>query len=210
MSSISAILTVTTAGTGLPIPTPTITATPPPPTPAPTPAPLPPVVDPTISTAIPAALRRTTVVVTHPGMQTLLLDTQRWDLVTDANGNIAVASPPYAIAQDAASAIRLFQGELWYDTSKGVPYFQQILGKQPPIGVLKNAIATAATSVPYVESAQTFISAITKRGVIGQVQLTSTAGTTVVVTGALQGSPLTDSGGNQMFDSSGNLMFTVI
>jgi hypothetical protein len=114
------------------------------------------------------------------------------------------------MAQDAASAIRLFQGELWYDVSQGVPYFQQVLGKQPPLSVLKNAFATAATSVPNVKSAQTFISAINNRGVVGQVQLTTTAGTTVVVTGALQATPLKDSDGNVMTDSSGNLLFTVI
>ena len=52
--------------------------------------------------------------------QTLLLDPLKWDLVVDAAGNIAVASPPYALAQDAASSIKLFSGECYYDTSIGV------------------------------------------------------------------------------------------
>ena len=56
-------------------------------------------------------------------MKTLLLDQTTWDLTLDANNNIALAAEPYAFAQDAASAIRLFQGELWYDTTRGVPYF---------------------------------------------------------------------------------------
>ncbi|AJJ19826.1 hypothetical protein [Yersinia intermedia] len=53
---------------------------------------------------------------------TLLLDRTAWDLVLDANGDIAMASLPYSIAQDVASAIKTFIGECWYDTSQGVPY----------------------------------------------------------------------------------------
>jgi hypothetical protein len=212
MSSISATLTVRTAGTGLPPPPPT--TTPPPTSSAPPPTPTPPklglVVEPEIVAAPDAGTLTTKTVTTQPGMATLLLDTKRWDIVTDASGNLAVATPPYSMAQDAASAIRLFQGELWYDTSQGVPYFQQILGKQPPLAVLKNAFATAATSVPNVVSAQTFISSINNRSVVGQTHLTTTAGTTIVVTGTLQATPLKDSSGNPMTDSSGNLMFTVM
>jgi hypothetical protein len=217
MSSISATLTVKTGGTGIPVPPPTITppppTTPPPPpvTPPPTLPPVgPPVVEPPATASRVPLSRTTTTVTTQPGMKTLLLDTARWDLVTDAAGNIAVAAPPYAMAQDAASAVRLFRGELWYDTARGIPYFQQILGKQPPLGTMKNAFTVAATSVPNVESVQTFVSSITNRGVVGQMILTTTAGTKIAVTGALQATQLSDSGGNIMTDSSGNLMFTVL
>lgn len=111
---------------------------------------------------------------------TLLLDTGTWDLVLDANGNIAIASPPYSLAQDAASAIRLFQGELWYDTTQGVPYFTQIFGEFPPINYVKAAFINAALTVPGVASAQCFITAVTNRGITGQVQITSTSGQTAV------------------------------
>jgi len=66
-------------------------------------------------------------------MNTLLLDTDKWDLVLDVSGNIAVASDPYSVAQDGASALKLVSGELWYDTTRGVPYFQRIFGKAPNI-----------------------------------------------------------------------------
>ena len=46
----------------------------------------------------------------------LLLDLVNWDLCVDANGNIALCTEPYADVQDAACAIRLFAGELYYDT----------------------------------------------------------------------------------------------
>lgn len=107
---------------------------------------------------------------------TLLLDTQSWDLVLDAAGNIAVASAPYALAQDAASAIKLFQGELWYDTSQGIPYFSTTLGMLPPVSLLKQQFVAAALTVPGVVSAQCFISSLIGRKVSGQVQVTDSAG----------------------------------
>ena len=70
-------------------------------------------------------------------MDTLLLDTVTWDLAVDALGNIAMASDPYAQAQDAASNIRTFAGEVYFNTTLGVPYWEQILGLAPPISVMK-------------------------------------------------------------------------
>lgn len=111
-------------------------------------------------------------------MKTLLLDTDTWDLVADASGNIAVADEPYALAQDAASAIRLFAGELYYDTTQGIPYFDQILGKAPPVSLMKAYFNRAALTAPGVVSAQTFIQSWTDRTVTGQVQVTHAAGNT--------------------------------
>jgi len=107
-------------------------------------------------------------------MNTLLLDVEKWDLVTDSNGNIAMATEPYALAQDVASACRLFEGELWYDTAQGVPYWQAILGQMPPLGYLKAKYSIAALSVPDVQDPKIFIASITRdRVVSGQVQFTS-------------------------------------
>ena len=60
-------------------------------------------------------------------MKSLLLDRGAWDLVLDAEGNIAVCEEPYSIAQDVACACRTFKGELIYDVNDGVPYFSEIL-----------------------------------------------------------------------------------
>ena len=106
-------------------------------------------------------------------MRTLLLDTQTWDLVLDAFGNIAVADEPYAIAQDVASAIRLFNGELYYDTSKGVRYFEDILGQAPPLPLLKGELTNAAL--------QAFIAVSKDRVVTGQVQCEAEAGSFLVI-----------------------------
>lgn len=110
-------------------------------------------------------------------MSTLLLDTQTWDLVLNAQGDIAVATEPYSYAQDAASAIRLFQGELWYDTSQGIPYWQQVLGKFPPISLVKYYLQQAALTVPGIVSATVYITGFSQRSISGQVQVTDSSGT---------------------------------
>ena len=114
-------------------------------------------------------------------LNTLLLDISAWDLVLDSNGNIACAAPPYAVAQDVASAIRLFLGELWYDTKQGVPYWQSLLGFNPTISQIASALNAAALTVPGVVSANTIITSISDREVIGQVQFTTSNGTSTTV-----------------------------
>lgn len=110
-------------------------------------------------------------------MDTLLLDRTAWDLCIDATGNIAVASDPYAIEQDVASAARLFQGELYYGPpAQGVPYFTEGLGRAFPTQLLKAAIVTQALTVPGVLSAQVFLITVADRGVGGQIQVQTSAG----------------------------------
>lgn len=110
-------------------------------------------------------------------MKTMLLDTVGWDVVLDAYGNIAVATEPYQLAQDAASAIRLFLGELWYDTTQGVPYWSLILGKSPPpLALMKSQFEGAAKTVPGVVAAKAFIASVADRRVTGQIQVTDVEG----------------------------------
>jgi hypothetical protein len=113
-------------------------------------------------------------------LNTLLLDRTQWDLIIDSAGNIAVASPPYALAQDVASAVRLFLGELFYDGTKGIPYFEDVLGHLPPPALLIGYIENAALTVPGVVSAQCIISTFDNRTVTGQIQF-------IDETGALNG-----------------------
>lgn len=112
---------------------------------------------------------------------TLLLDLATWDLTKDANGNIAMAAEPYALAQDAASALRLFRGELWYDTTQGVPYFESILDKLPPIEFLKAQFVAAAESVSGVAGATCVITGFVDRQLSGQVQIISQTGQTLLI-----------------------------
>lgn len=114
---------------------------------------------------------------------TLLLQQGAWDLCLDAAGNIAVAAPPYAIAQDVSSAIRTFLAECWYDTSLGIPYFGNILGKNPPLSYLITQIENAALTVPDVSSPVCTISSVKGRAVTGQVTFTDSSGTQTISLG---------------------------
>ena len=111
---------------------------------------------------------------------TMLLDQARWDFCTDADGNWAVASEPYAIAQDAASAIRTFKGECYYDITLGIPYFAQVLGKRPPAGLLKTQFVNAALTVPDTVSAVCYLSLGTDRELLGQCQIKTASGALVI------------------------------
>lgn len=108
-------------------------------------------------------------------MRTLLLDQTTGDLCLDANGNLAVATAPYQIAQDVASAVKLFAGELWYDTAKGVPYFDLVLGKFPPPPLVKALLVKAATTVPGVTAADCTLASIKDRTLAGQILVNDTA-----------------------------------
>lgn len=112
---------------------------------------------------------------------TLLLDQQAWDLVLDAAGNIAVASEPYSLAQDAASAIKTFLGECYWDTLLGVPLRQDILGHNPAPALMKAAFVTAARTVEDVAAAQCFLSEVSARSVAGQVQVTGANGQSAAI-----------------------------
>ncbi len=109
-------------------------------------------------------------------METLLLDRTTWDLLLDANGDIAKASEPYSVVQDVASAIKLFKTELWYNKAKGLPYFQDILGQHPSLVFLKSQIERAAKTVPTVKAASCIISTFTGRQLAGTVIVTTDTG----------------------------------
>lgn len=119
-------------------------------------------------------------------MNTLLLDTVTWDLCVDSNRNIAMATEPYSLAQDVASASRLFIGELWYDNTQGVPYWASILGKMPPASYLKAKYIQAAMTVPDIVTAQMYVSSFGQeaaelsRLLTGQIQITGPGGQTIL------------------------------
>ena len=108
--------------------------------------------------------------------KTLLLDQSAWDLVLDASGSIALASAPYATAQDVASAVRTFEGECWYDTTRGMPYWESILGKLPPSSLIKRRAQLEALRIPRVANVETVITDFRDRQLLGQIQFTDTDG----------------------------------
>jgi hypothetical protein len=114
-------------------------------------------------------------------VDTLLLDQATWDFVLDSSGNIARASEPYSLAQDAASAIKTFGdggpggvGECYWDTTIGIRYFTIIFrGPPPSISAIKQMFINVALTVPDVASAQVFVTQASGRALGGQVQVKS-------------------------------------
>lgn len=108
---------------------------------------------------------------------TWLLDWETGDSCLDAAGNIAVAGAPYAIAQDVATQMSTFIRECWYDTTQGVPQWQQVLDKRPPASLLISLFEAQALEVPDVETATMTVGGINaQRGAIAQMIVTDTDG----------------------------------
>ncbi len=84
------------------------------------------------------------------------------------------------MVQDCASAIQTYLGEVYFDTTVGIPYFTEILGHGLPINLYRSQCIKAAVTVPGVVSAQVFFNAINHRVLTGQVQITTSSGATAV------------------------------
>jgi hypothetical protein len=113
-------------------------------------------------------------------MDTLFLNPDTWDLDIDANGNIALATSAYAVAQDVASAGLLWKAEAPFDTDRGIPYDTAVLGYAPARQQLAGWYDTEAETVPDVSAASTVLQ-YAGRGVTGQIQITLTDGSTLVL-----------------------------
>lgn len=110
-------------------------------------------------------------------MKTLFLNPETWDLSVDAYGNIAVSESPYAIAQDVASACRLWLGEARYDTKRGIPYENSVLGQLPPASLLSEWYRREAVTVPEVASASVSLDyGVSERTLTGSITIKSVDG----------------------------------
>lgn len=107
---------------------------------------------------------------------TLLLDRSAWDLVLDTSGNIAMAKPAYALAQDVASAVKTFLGEVYYDSTLGIPYFADVLGQLPPRAFIAALVKKAALTVPGVVTVKVTIQTFTARVLSGKIEFIDSEG----------------------------------
>jgi hypothetical protein len=83
---------------------------------------------------------------------TLSLDTDTWDLSLDVHGDLATATGATRLGQDAATRVCTWRGEVYYDTTQGVPY-ASILGGVPNLSVVQQYIRSEALKVPDVAAA---------------------------------------------------------
>ena len=99
-----------------------------------------------------------------------------WDLQVDGNKNIAVNTGSLALAQDVASVIQTFQGEVYYDTTQGLPYLSDVMGQPYAPSLLKPALNAAALTVPGVLAAKATISTFANRRASGVIDITDATG----------------------------------
>jgi len=110
-------------------------------------------------------------------MDSLNVDETNNDLFVDGQGNLALATGGAALALNAACAIRTFSGEVFYDSTQGLPYFQSILGKNPPLEYVRSQLAKAALNADSdIVASRVFFSSLTARNLSGQVQVTDSTG----------------------------------
>lgn len=111
---------------------------------------------------------------------TLKLNPDTWDLTVDGLGNIATDATSYAIAQDVASAVRTFQGELFYSTSQGIPYFLSVLGQTFSPQLFQAFAEQAALAVPGVVTAKAALGDLSaNRTLTGSVSVIDELGTSL-------------------------------
>jgi hypothetical protein len=115
-------------------------------------------------------------------MNTLKLNPATWDLMLDSQGNLAVATGGAALAQDVASAISTFLGEVFYDTTVGVPWQSEVFGQQFSASLVGALLAQAALTVPGVVSAHATGLVISGGAVTGTLEFTDATGAAAGVT----------------------------
>lgn len=111
--------------------------------------------------------------------------TSAWDICLDASGNLAVVSDPttdnassYRVAQDVACACRVIQGDLWWNTGAGIPYWQAVLGQPLNVNYYAGKLQNQALTVPGVVSASVVLTGFANRSLTGQVQTVGSNGGT--------------------------------
>lgn len=80
----------------------------------------------------------------------LELDTATWDLVLDKNGvllTLGNSEAPALLSQRIRHRLQTFKGECFLDRSVGVPYFSEIMKKDPDLGRIRSLLASVVAGV---------------------------------------------------------------
>lgn len=81
----------------------------------------------------------------------LALSNTEWDIYLDASGNIAVLEEPSELlAQRIRHRLQTFRGECFLDRDVGVPYYSEILRKNPDLSRVRSLLASVISAVPGV------------------------------------------------------------
>ena len=104
---------------------------------------------------------------------TLYLTPDNWDITLDSSGRLQTSANAYAIAQNAANAVRLFTNEAFFAMDEGIPHFEIELGyTRPALSVLRARIREAALNVEGVLDAAVSLDGVRDRKLTGEILLT--------------------------------------
>jgi len=84
----------------------------------------------------------------------LALTTSTWDLYLDSSGNIAtLADKPVGplLSQRITHRLQTFKGECFLDREIGVPYYEEILKKNPDLGRIRSLLSSVISTVEGVD-----------------------------------------------------------
>lgn len=70
------------------------------------------------------------------------------------DGQVVFFGDSDASRQDIMTRLRFFLGEWFLDTREGVPYFEEILKKNPNLPLIKRIFRQAVEGSPYISSVQ--------------------------------------------------------
>ena len=105
--------------------------------------------------------------------------TSQWDLTVDENGNIAMIDDGLQIAQDVATACRVWRGESLFDTTRGIPYKEEIMGNLPNMTVLQAYCSQEGTRINGAEIITIKDVSFENRVLKPDIQITTNTGDTL-------------------------------
>nr|DAV52481.1 MAG TPA: Protein of unknown function (DUF2634) [Caudoviricetes sp.] len=109
---------------------------------------------------------------------------KNWDIYVNENGDIATIDNTYAIAQNAANAVRLFTNDAYFDTQRGIPHYDIELGNKaiPNRSTLTNRIKNAILEIENVDDVEVVLEFNNKtRTYGGNIYITTTDSTTIQI-----------------------------
>ena len=111
------------------------------------------------------------------GLNQNLADPNYGDLLI-SNGDLVIVTGLTEIQQNVLQNVRTFLGEWFLDNTVGVPYFQQILVKNPDQGKVDALIQNAILSTPGIVQLLSYASSINtqSRSISIQFKALSTSG----------------------------------
>ena len=109
----------------------------------------------------------------------LRLDSATGDLYLDSTGTTDVVTGRDAIAQHVLIRLRFFLGEWHLDQREGVPYWEQILVRNPDMGAVTEAFRQTVARTPGIASVRTIVLSVdgpTRTLTISELEAVTTDG----------------------------------